>query len=193
MDFINAGLCYDGMDSANFTPQMIRTPAEMNALSVQEFCRILGGVYEHSPWIAAAAAGLRPFQTLALLKSAMKEIVRTAPEAARMDLIRAHPDLAGKLARLGQLTTESTQEQAAAGMDAMSPEELRIMTSANAAYRQKFGFPFIICARRHTRESILAAIADRLHNDGPTECAAALEEIHHIAQLRIDDLICPES
>ena len=181
------------MDSANFTPRMKRTPAQINALTAEEFTTLLGGVYEHSPWIAAAAAGQRPFASLTALKAALREAVDHAPEAAQLALILAHPDLAGKLARLGQLTPESTREQAAAGMDAMSPEQVRTMTSANGAYREKFGFPFIICARRHTRDSILGSMAARLVNDAPTERAAALEEIHHIAQLRIDDLLCPEN
>ena len=172
---------------------MKRTLAELNALTAEAFTALLGGVYEHSPWIAGAAAARRPFPDVAALKQAMQEIVRTAPEAAHLDLIRAHPDLAGRLARLGQLTAESTREQAAAGLDAMNAEEVGRMTAANEAYRGKYGFPFIICARRHTKDSILAAMAARLQNDPATERAAALEEIHHIAQLRIDDLICLEN
>ena len=170
---------------------MKRTPAELNALPAAEFTALLGGVYEHSPWIAEKAAGRRPFAAPTELKAAMQEALDTAPEAAQLVLIRAHPDLAGKLARLGQLTPESTREQNAAGLDAMSPGQLKALTSANQAYREKFGFPFIICARRHSTESILEAIAGRLQHDAATERAAALEEIHHIAQLRLDDLICP--
>ncbi len=181
------------MDSANFTPRMKRTLMELNALPAAEFTAFLGGVYEHSPWVAAAAARRRPFETTDDLKQAMAEIVRTAPETEQLELIRAHPDLAGKLARPGQLTAESTSEQAAAGLDAMSPEELATMTSANTSYREKFGFPFIICARRQTKDSILSAIAARLPNDAPGEHAAALAEIHHIAQLRTDDLLCQEN
>ena len=172
---------------------MKRTPAELNTLPAADFTALLGGVYEHSPWIAEKAAGRRPFAALAELKAALREVVDTAPEEAQLALIRAHPDLAGKLARLGQLTPESTREQTAAGLDAMSPAHLQTLTSANQSYREKFGFPFIICARRHSKESILEDIADRLQNDAATERAAALEEIHHIAQLRLDDLICPEN
>ena len=172
---------------------MTPTPAEINALPAPQFTELLGGVYEHSPWVAQAAAEQRPFDGLSPLKSVMREIVDHASEEAQLALIRAHPDLSGKLARLGQLTPESSREQAAAGLDAMSPGELRRMTSANEAYRAKFGFPFIICARRQTKDLILAAIAARLQNDAATERAAAMTEIHHIAQLRIDDLLCPES
>lgn len=172
---------------------MKRTPAEINSLTVAEFITLFGGVYEHSSWIAAAAAAQRPFDSSANLKAAMREAVDLAPPAARLALICAHPDLAGRLARLGQLTPESTREQATAGLDAMSAEELRTLSSANETYRGKFEFPFIICARRHTRESILSAIAARLQNDELAERDAALEEIHHIAQLRIDDLLCLEN
>lgn len=172
---------------------MKRTPAELNALSAADFAAMLGGVYEHSPWTAEAAAAQRPFAGVEDLKQAMKDIVRAASPDAQLALIRAHPDLAGRLAKLGKLTAESTREQAAAGLDSMNAEELQRMTEANAAYREKFGFPFIICARRQTRDSILAAIDERLHHDPETERATALEEIHHIAQLRIDDLLCPEN
>ena len=172
---------------------MKQTAAQLNTLPAEAFTALLGGVYEHSPWIAQAAAAQRPFPDVAALKQAMEEIVRTAPETAQLDLIRAHPDLAGKLARLGQLTAESTREQAAAGLDAMNAAELGRMAAGNDAYREKFGFPFIICARRHSKDAILAAMAARLQNDPATERAAALTEIHHIAQLRIDDLICLEN
>jgi len=172
---------------------MKRTPAELNTLPAAEFTALLGGVYEHSPWIAQKAAGRRPFAALAELKAALQDVVDAAPEEAQLALIRAHPDLAGKLARPGQLTPESTREQTAAGLDAMSPAQLQALTSANQSYRAKFGFPFIICARRHSKESILQAIAGRLRHDAATERVAALEEIHHIAQLRLDDLICPEN
>jgi 2-oxo-4-hydroxy-4-carboxy-5-ureidoimidazoline decarboxylase len=172
---------------------MKRTPAEWNALSEADFTALLGGVYEHSPWIAEAAAGQRPFGSVAALQDAMRSVVETAPPEAQLALIQAHPDLAGRLAKLGQLTPESTREQAAAGLDAMSPEELQRMTAGNEAYRAKFGFPFIICARRHTKESILDAMAARLQHDPAAERAAALQEIHHIAQLRMEDILCQEN
>ena len=172
---------------------MRRTLAEINALPAEEFTAWLVGVYEHSPWIAEAAAAQRPFSGAGPLKQAMEEIVNNAPAAAQLDLIRAHPDLAGRLAQLGRLTAESTREQTAAGMDAMSPEELQRMAAGNEAYLARFGFPFVICARRHTRDSILEAMATRLEHDPATEQAAALEEIHHIAHLRTDDLICQEN
>ena len=181
------------MDSANFTLPMKRTPAEINALTAEEFTTLLGGVYEHSPWIAEAAEKARPFPSVAALMTAMREVVDVAPDETQLALIRAHPDLAGKLALDGRLTRFSTHEQAASGMLGMDEDNLNRMAIANAAYREKFGFPFIICARRHTRESILSAIAARFQNDAPTERAAALEEIHRIAQLRIDDLLCPEN
>lgn len=172
---------------------MKRSLAELNALTAEAFTAYLGGIYEHSPWIPEAAAALRPFPERATLKAAMAAIVQKAPEEAQLALIRAHPDLAGKLARLGQLTPESAREQAAAGLNAMDAAEIAVMTAANEAYRKKFGFPFIICARRHAKDSILAAIHQRLQHDASTERAAALEEIHHIAGLRLDDLLCQEN
>jgi len=172
---------------------MKRTISEINALTAGEFTALLGGAYEHSPWIAEKAAKRRPFRSLEEVRDAMAEVVREASLEAQLELIRAHPDLAGKLARLGQLTPESTREQAAAGLDAMNASELQFMRAANQTYREKFGFPFIICARQHTKKSILAAIAGRLEHDAVQEMAAALQEIHRIAQLRLDDLICPEN
>lgn len=168
-------------------------PGPLNSLTADAFTEWLGDVYEHSPWIAAAAATRRPFASVDALKSAMREVVDQAPPDVQLALIRAHPDLAGRLARLGQLTPASAREQAAAGLDAMGPEDLARMTAANGAYRARFGFPFIICARRHTASSILDAITRRLEHDPATERATALEEIHQIAQLRIDELPCPES
>lgn len=172
---------------------MKRSPAEWNALDVDGFTALLGGVYEHSPWIARAAAALRPLPTLTDLKTALRSVVDTAPADARLTLIRAHPDLAGRLAQLGQVTAESRREQAAAGLDALSPEDLRRMEEGNVAYRAKFGFPFIICARRHSRDAILNAMSQRLLNDSATEEKIAIQEIHHIAELRIHDLLCPEN
>ncbi len=166
---------------------------EINAMSADAFIALLGGVYEHSPWIAAAAAARRPFADADAMKNVMRRIVDAAPEADQLALIRAHPDLAGKLSRLGHLTPESAREQAAAGLEAMSPDELARMTAANEAYRDRFGFPFIVCARRHTKASILESIVRRLAHDPATERAAALQEIHHIAQLRTDDLLCQEN
>lgn len=172
---------------------MKRTPTELNALSLADFTALLGGVYEHSPWIAERAARHRPFGSLAELQEAMGKVVETAADGAQLALIQAHPDLAGKLAQLGQLTPESAREQAAAGLDAMSPEELQRMAAGNEAYRAKFGFPFIICARRHTKNAILQAMTTRLQHDPATERAAALQEIHHIAQLRMEDILCQEN
>jgi 2-oxo-4-hydroxy-4-carboxy-5-ureidoimidazoline decarboxylase len=183
---------YCGTDSALVAPHMRTTMDEINAMSADGFTALLGGVYEHSPWIAAAAAERRPFADAEAMKNVMRGIVDSAPEADQLALIRAHPDLAGKLSRLGQLTPESAREQAAAGLDLMSPDEMARMTAANEAYRARFGIPFIVCARHHTKASILEAIDRRLAHGPATERAAALQEIHHIAQLRTDELICPE-
>ncbi len=169
---------------------MKRSLADCNALPAEEFTALLGGIYEHSPWIVASVARQRPFSSIPALKTALQQAVDAASEAAQLALIRAHPDLAGKLAREGRLTPFSAQEQAASGILSMDLGNLETLLAGNAAYRTKFGFPFIICARRHSSAAILAALATRLRNDPSTERSAALTEIHHIAQLRLDDLLC---
>jgi OHCU decarboxylase len=116
----------------------------------------------------------------------MVAIVRDAPNDAQVALIAAHPDLAGRVAREGRLTAASSSEQAGAGLDALTPEEIATFDSANGAYRERFGFPFVICARENTKASILAALAQRVRNDRATEIATALAEIAKIAWLRIE-------
>lgn len=162
---------------------------ELNQRTQQEFVSVFGSIFEHSPWIAARAWEKRPFDSVQELHAAMCRVVRDAPLADRLALIQAHPDLAGRLARLGQLTPESTREQASVGIDAMSHAELACMEKANAAYRTKFGFPFIICARLNTKDTILSAINQRLTHDPAIEMNAALEEIYKIARLRLEDLL----
>lgn len=153
------------------------------------FAEKLGCVFEKSRWIAEAAAAGRPFESLGALHRAMISVVRESSPARQLELIRAHPDLVGKLAREGGLTSESTAEQAAAGLIALSEEEVRAFDTYNAQYREKFGFPFIICARLNKKEAILEAFPRRLALDADAEREAALEEIFKIALLRLRDLI----
>jgi OHCU decarboxylase len=162
--------------------------AELNALDRNGFVRLVGPVFEHSPWIAAAAWAQRPFANVETLHAAMCDIVRTAGEEKQLALIRAHPDLVGKLALAGQLTKESTGEQASAGLDRLTAQEVELFQTNNAAYQAKFGFPFIICARLNKKDAILNGFKVRLQNSREQEIQAALREIFKIAELRLRDL-----
>ena len=162
---------------------------ELNSLPCDEFVRTVGPVFEHSPWIAEAAWAKRPFANVEALHAAMCDIVRTAGEEKQLALIRAHPDLVGKLALAGQLTKESTGEQAGAGLDQLTPQEVELFQTNNAAYKAKFGFPFVICARLNKKEAILNGFKVRLNNSREQEIQAALTEIFKIAELRLRDLM----
>lgn len=167
---------------------MIMTFRQLSLLSQDQFVRLVGPVFEHSPWIAAGAWARRPFASVEALHAAMCDIVRAAGEEKQLALIRAHPDLVGKLALAGQLTKESTGEQASAGLDRLTPEEVELFQTNNAAYQAKFGFPFIICARLNKKDAILNGFKVRLQNSREQEIQAALREIFKIAELRLRDL-----
>lgn len=158
-------------------------------MSAAEFVRALGGVFEHSPWIAEHAFAARPFAGVDALHAAMSDAVRGAGRDAQLALLRAHPELAGKEARAGSLTRDSTAEQAAAGLNALTRAELERMSELNRRYRAKFGFPFIIAVRRHTKDGILGEFARRLELDPETELANGLEQVFAITRLRLDALI----
>ncbi|CAN5815565.1 2-oxo-4-hydroxy-4-carboxy-5-ureidoimidazoline decarboxylase [soil metagenome] len=163
--------------------------AELNAFSAGDFVARFGGVFEHSPWIAETAAQLRPFESVADLHEKMTMLVAQSSPEAQLALIEAHPDLAGRLAKMGQLTAESTNEQAAAGLAQADVATIEKISTLNAAYRERFGFPFIICARLNNVTSIVEAMTTRLPNDRSTEIDAALTEIYKIAQLRLGDIV----
>lgn len=167
------------------------TLTQLNSLAHDEFVRIVGPVFEHSPWIAEAAWAKRPFASAETLHAVMCEIVRAAGGEKQLELIRAHPDLVGKLALAGQLTKESTGEQASAGLDRLTAEEVGLFQANNAAYKSKFGFPFIICARLNKKDAILNGFKVRLNNSREQEIQAALAEIFKIAELRLRDLTQP--
>jgi OHCU decarboxylase len=152
------------------------------------FVARFGGVFEASPWIAAAAWARGPYANVTALHTAMVAIVDDAPPDARRELIRAHPDLAGKAAVAGALTAESTREQAAAGLDRLTPEQHARIVELTAAYYERFGFPFVVCAREHTADSIIATAAERMTHDPDGEERTALAEIAKIAALRLADL-----
>jgi 2-oxo-4-hydroxy-4-carboxy-5-ureidoimidazoline decarboxylase len=167
-----------------------RIPLEqLNTASADDFVSALAGIYEHSPWVAAAVAGQRPFASLAALNEAMAAAVRAAPSPQRLALIEGHPDLAGKAARAGEMTAESKSEQGGAGLDRLSETEYARFHGLNNAYREKFRFPFIICVRRHTRDSILRQYEWRLQNGAEAERDTTLAEICRIAALRLNDRV----
>lgn len=151
--------------------------------------RVAGPVFEHSPWIADATWPKRPFASVKALLDELCETVRTAGEEKQLALIRAHPDLVGRAALAGTLTRESTGEQASAGLNNLSPEEIALFQKQNTAYKDKFTFPFVICARLNKKEAIIAGFEHRLKNSREQEIKTALEEIFKIAELRLRDLI----
>jgi 2-oxo-4-hydroxy-4-carboxy-5-ureidoimidazoline decarboxylase len=163
--------------------------AELNACSKADFVAALANIFEYSPWIAEKAADARPFAGIAELFEAMQAAVERAPPELRLALIKAHPDLAGKTQRSAGLTAESDAEQNSAGLDRLSDAEYAAFQRVNNAYRAKFGFPYIVCVRRHTRDSILRDFERRLPNDSATEAATSIGEICRIAALRLDQAV----
>ena len=163
--------------------------ASLNATDEAGFMAALGDVYEHAPWVAQAALKQRPFATLAALHAAMTDAVRAAPPEQQLALIKGHPDLAGKAARAGTMTVDSKAEQASAGLDRLAEAEFAQFHRLNDAYREKFGMPFIICVRRHSKDSILQQFERRLQNTMSVETKTALGEIFRIAALRLDQRI----
>lgn len=157
----------------------------LNVLSVADFAAAVGDAFELAPWVAEAAAAKRPFDGVVDLHTAMMGAVRAAPRDAKLAFLRGHPDLAGKAARAGDVTDESRREQASAGLETLSDEEFARFHRLNDAYKAKFGFPFMICVRRHTRDSILSEFERRLPRDPATELAQAMQEVFYITRLRI--------
>jgi 2-oxo-4-hydroxy-4-carboxy-5-ureidoimidazoline decarboxylase len=159
---------------------------ELSALPQPGFTHALGGIFEHSPWIPERAWAARPFESVQSLHQAMMDVVRDASREEQRALIMAHPELAGKEAAAGTLTQASTREQRGAGLDQCSPDELRRLRGLNAAYRERFGFPFVIAVKGRSRYQIMDAIEERLHNDGDAELATCLDQIGQIARFRLD-------
>jgi 2-oxo-4-hydroxy-4-carboxy-5-ureidoimidazoline decarboxylase len=166
-----------------------RTLSELNACSKDDFVAALANIFEYSPWIAEQAASMRPFAGVNQLFDAMKAAVDRAPSELHLALIRAHPDLADKTQRAAGLTAESSAEQNSVGLDRLSDAEYVAFERVNNAYRSKFGFPYIVCVRRHTKDSILRDFERRLPNDARTETQKSIEEICRIAALRVDQLV----
>lgn len=160
---------------------------QLNAMDRAAFVAAVGDIFEHAPWVAERAHGTRPFATIAALHEAMMQAVRAAPRAQQLAFLRGHPELGGKVARAGAMTADSKAEQGGLGLDRLSDTDFARFERVNAAYAQKFGFPFIVCVRNHkSAETILQAFEQRVSNDVDTEFAAALAEIGHITRLRLD-------
>jgi 2-oxo-4-hydroxy-4-carboxy-5-ureidoimidazoline decarboxylase len=161
----------------------------INALDRAAFTAALGHLFEHSPWVAEQTWPQRPFASAEALHAVLCATMRAAPVEQQLALIRAHPDLAGRLAQQKKLTAESTREQASAGLNQLSDAELAEFTALNETYKAQFGFPFVICARLNAKEAILAAMQVRLAHPIPVERNAALAEIEKIAWLRLQDTL----
>jgi len=164
-------------------------PSQMDRAT---FVSRFGGIFEHSAWIAEGAFDLElgpAHDTAAGLHNALCRIFRTASDDARLGVLTAHPDLAGKLAQAKRLTSESTSEQASAGLDALTDDERETFTRLNTAYVEKHGFPFIIAVRDHDKASILSAFEARINNDRATEFATACRQVERIAEFRLKDLL----
>ena len=164
------------------------TLAQINALDHPGFVDALGGIYEHSPWVAEGASRVRPFQSPDQLREAMQAEVESSGQSRQLDLLRAHPDL-GTRARIGEF---SAREQQRAGLGHLTADEYEILMMLNRQYREKFGFPFIYAVRGSDKSDILVALQIRLDSEAEEEFRQALFEVHRIAAFRLADLIKPQ-
>ncbi|QBD78746.1 2-oxo-4-hydroxy-4-carboxy-5-ureidoimidazoline decarboxylase [Ktedonosporobacter rubrisoli] len=162
---------------------------EMNELDQERFVAALSPLFEGSPWIVTQAWSERPFTSREQLYQVLCKIMYEAPTEQQVELLRSHPDLVGRAALAGTLTPESTGEQAAAGLNRLSPEEIATFNRLNLAYRNRFAFPFVICARENKKESILAGFTTRLKHTREQEISIALGEVAKICYLRLLDLL----
>jgi 2-oxo-4-hydroxy-4-carboxy-5-ureidoimidazoline decarboxylase len=165
---------------------------QINAMVPIAFSRAFGAVYEHSSWVAERTFAMKPpsgFASRAQLHAALVATVQSASEAEKLALLNSHPELAGKEALGGTLTSASTSEQASAGLTAMTAADVAQLRELNAAYREKFGFPFIIAVRNNTQSAIFGAVKSRLANTRAMELNNCLMQVGEIARLRLLDLI----
>jgi len=165
------------------------TLAELNRMDRAGFATALGFAFELSPWVVERAHDAVPFASVEALHAAMMAVLEASSQADKLSLIRAHPELAGKAAIAKTLTAESTAEQASAGLDRLTAEEFERFHALNAAYGERFGFPFIIAVRLNDKTSILAAMQARLANDRAAEIAEAIAQIGLISKLRLQDAV----
>jgi 2-oxo-4-hydroxy-4-carboxy-5-ureidoimidazoline decarboxylase len=160
----------------------------INELDRAAFVARFGPLFEHSPWVAEVAWEDGPFADDEALLAAMVDAVRQAPRERQLALIRAHPELAGREAQAGELTAASANEQASAGLDRLTAQEVERWRALNRAYRERFDFPLVVCVREHTKASIMSWGEERLGHDVEEEVAVALSEIAKIARLRLEEL-----
>ena len=165
------------------------TLERLNSISAPDFVAALASIFEHSPWVAERVAALRPFPSVITLHQAMSAAVLQAEEAVQLALIRAHPELAGRAALRGDVTSASTSEQRGAGLSALSQSQLTRLSSLNAEYAKRFGFPFVLAVKGHTPDSVIATLAERVNHDAQQERSVALREICRIGYFRLADLV----
>jgi 2-oxo-4-hydroxy-4-carboxy-5-ureidoimidazoline decarboxylase len=173
-----------------------RCPMQLDAVNRMDppsFVAAFGGVFENSPWVAQAACGARPFANIDALHAAMAQAVKNAPPAQQLALLRAHPELAGREARAGDMTDASEAEQASAGLNRLTAAEMARIGELNRAYGTKFGHPFIIAVRKHTKGGIFAEFERRVAHDAATERVAALNEVFTITRLRLEAMFAPSA
>jgi 2-oxo-4-hydroxy-4-carboxy-5-ureidoimidazoline decarboxylase len=170
---------------------MPKTLAEINAMPPERFMHCFGDVAEHAAWVAQAAARARPFASRDAMIAAFAEAVRDAEPERQLELLRSHPDLAGKAARDGAITADSRREQSGAGLGSLDREEFTRFTALNERYRRSFGFPFILAVKGATKQQILAAFESRLANGPETERATALSQVLRIIRFRLEERVVP--
>jgi 2-oxo-4-hydroxy-4-carboxy-5-ureidoimidazoline decarboxylase len=162
---------------------------ELNRMDRGAFIAALGEIFEHSPWVADRSFGDRPFASIGALHAAMVAAMERAMPSEQLTLLQSHPELAGKAAISGELTAESTREQAGAGLDQCSPSEYARLNSLNTRYNAKFGFPFILAVKGHDRHAILKEFARRVEQDRAAEFPEALRQVAQIARFRLEAFI----
>uniref|UniRef100_UPI0037E947BE 2-oxo-4-hydroxy-4-carboxy-5-ureidoimidazoline decarboxylase n=1 Tax=Semicossyphus pulcher TaxID=241346 RepID=UPI0037E947BE len=167
--------------------------ATVNALPYEDFVNIFGNVVEKCPIITAAVWSRRPFVSLAALETAIGEFIDALPESGKEGILRCHPDLAGRDLQSGTLTRESREEQAGAGMDALNSAESSRMSRLNDEYKERFGFPFVICARMNDKANILRQLSERCQNERAAERARGIEEVKKICRLRLQALVLSDA
>jgi 2-oxo-4-hydroxy-4-carboxy-5-ureidoimidazoline decarboxylase len=164
----------------------------INSMDQAVFVQKFGGIFEKSPWVAEKAWDKKPFTSLEEMHAAMVDAVKVAPLPSQLALLQSHPDLAGKEAQAGAMTASSASEQASAGLNALSKDEIKQISDYNAAYKHRFGFPFIIAVRMHTKEGIFFDFSRRLQNDTQTEYANDLQNVYAITLLRLNSMLVPK-
>jgi 2-oxo-4-hydroxy-4-carboxy-5-ureidoimidazoline decarboxylase len=163
--------------------------SSINAMDQATFVGKFGGIFEKSPWVAEKAWEKKPFASIDDMHAAMVAVAKYAPLPKQLALLQAHPDLAGKEAQAGAMTASSVAEQASAGLNALSKAEMTQISDYNAAYKEKFGFPFIIAVRMHSKEGIFFDFVQRLKNDTQTEYGNDLQNVYAITRLRLAKML----